>query len=56
MFDPETEQFYVWAIGKINALKEPGFHHIYPKGLYLLLQLSYCLIKSVRFIIIIIML
>ncbi|XP_017490872.1 PREDICTED: protein Skeletor, isoforms B/C-like, partial [Rhagoletis zephyria] len=23
--------FVVWAIGKLNSLKEPGFHHLYPK-------------------------
>ncbi|XP_067139649.1 protein Skeletor, isoforms B/C-like [Centruroides vittatus] len=32
IYNLEGDTYLVWAIGKLNHFKEPGFHHIYPKG------------------------
>ena len=32
ILDRDAKHFIVWAIGKLNSQKEPGFHHIYPKS------------------------
>lgn len=31
VIDKSKETFIVWAVGKLNNIKEPGFHHLYPK-------------------------
>ncbi|CAM1329807.1 Uncharacterised protein PB.1026, partial [Pycnogonum litorale] len=31
-FDIDNEQYFVWAIGKLNKFNEPAFHYLYPKG------------------------
>lgn len=28
----DKEAFIVWAIGRLDAVKEPSFHDFYPKG------------------------
>ncbi|KAG1654628.1 Protein Skeletor, isoforms B/C [Nymphon striatum] len=30
-YETDREQYFVWAIGKMNSLQQPGFHHTFPK-------------------------
>jgi hypothetical protein len=32
VYEKSGSTFVVWAIGKYNDMREPNFHHIYPKG------------------------
>lgn len=32
VIEKSKKTFIVWAIGKLNSQREPGFHHIYPKA------------------------
>ncbi|XP_076331217.1 cytochrome and DOMON domain-containing protein knickkopf isoform X2 [Tachypleus tridentatus] len=32
IYSKDEDIFLIWAIGKYNKYKEPGFHHIFPRG------------------------
>lgn len=34
VFDKEEMTFLIWAVGKYNTQFEPGFHYMYPTGIF----------------------